>query len=61
MKKDFISHSAEQTEDIGYELGKRLKSGDVVAMFGEMGAGKTAFVRGLARGMDFDGEVSSPT
>ena len=61
MKKDFISHSAEQTEDIGYELGKRLKSGDVVAMFGEMGAGKTAFARGLARGMDFDGEVSSPT
>ena len=61
MKKDFISHSANETEDIGYELGSRLKSGDVVAMFGEMGAGKTAFVRGLARGMDFNGEVSSPT
>ncbi|MBQ7047005.1 MAG: tRNA (adenosine(37)-N6)-threonylcarbamoyltransferase complex ATPase subunit type 1 TsaE [Oscillospiraceae bacterium] len=61
MSNDFISHSAKETEDFGYNIGKNIKSGDVVALFGEMGAGKTAFVRGLARGMGFDGEVSSPT
>ena len=61
MSNDFISHSAKETEDFGYSIGEKLKSGDVVALFGEMGAGKTAFVRGLARGMGFDGEVSSPT
>lgn len=61
MTKDFISHSAEETENFGYSLGQKLSGGDVVALFGEMGAGKTAFVRGLARGMGYEGEVSSPT
>ncbi|MDR1674303.1 MAG: tRNA (adenosine(37)-N6)-threonylcarbamoyltransferase complex ATPase subunit type 1 TsaE, partial [Oscillospiraceae bacterium] len=42
-----ITSSPEQTERIGLEFGKTLKSGDVIAYFGGMGAGKTAFTRGL--------------
>ena len=61
MKTVFHSYSSKQTEEFGAELGKSLKAGDVVALFGDLGAGKTALTRGLARGMGFDGEVSSPT
>ena len=43
------------------DLAHRLKSGDVLAFRGGLGAGKTAFVRGLARGLGWEGEVSSPT
>jgi tRNA threonylcarbamoyladenosine biosynthesis protein TsaE len=49
------------TEKYGEELAKELKSGDVVAMFGGMGMGKTQLVRGIARGLGLDAEVSSPT
>lgn len=61
MKTVFHSYSSKQTEEFGAQLGKSLKAGDVVALFGDLGAGKTAFTRGLAHGMGFDGEVSSPT
>lgn len=57
----FISHSPEQTEQIACEFAKKLRAGDVVALRGGMGAGKTAFVRGLARGLDVTDEVASPT
>ncbi len=50
-----ISHSPAETEEIGYELGKRLKSGDVVALFGDLGTGKTTFVRGVARAFGISG------
>lgn len=50
------------TVDAGDALGRTLKSGDVVLLFGELGAGKTAFVRGLARGIGANpDDVSSPT
>jgi len=55
------SPSVEATEDLAAELGARLRPGDVVALDGELGAGKTAFVRGLARGLGVDEPVSSPT
>ena len=61
MKITFDSRSAAQTEQIGASLAKLLRRGDVVALFGGLGAGKTAFVRGLARGLGVRGEVSSPT
>lgn len=61
MKTVFHSYSSKQTEKFGSQLGKSLKAGDVVALFGDLGAGKTVFTRGLAHGMGFDGEVSSPT
>lgn len=56
-----ITDSVKKTEDFGEQLAKELKTGDVVAMFGGMGMGKTQLVRGLARGLGLDAEVSSPT
>jgi tRNA threonylcarbamoyladenosine biosynthesis protein TsaE len=54
--------SEEETVAAGEQLGSRLGAGDVVLLYGELGAGKTAFVRGLARGLGAsDSEVSSPT
>ncbi len=50
-KTVFTSRSAEETEAIGRRLAARLKPGDVVALTGEIGAGKTTFVRGLAEGL----------
>lgn len=61
MKTAFHSHSSKETENFGSQLAKSLNPGDVVALFGDLGAGKTAFTRGLAKGVGFDGEVSSPT
>ncbi|MCL2488643.1 MAG: tRNA (adenosine(37)-N6)-threonylcarbamoyltransferase complex ATPase subunit type 1 TsaE [Oscillospiraceae bacterium] len=55
------SHSELQTERLGAAFAAGLKSGDVVAMFGGMGMGKTAFVRGMAAGRGLTAEVSSPT
>jgi len=57
----FTSKNEKQTEELGMKLGRCLRSGDVVALFGEMGAGKTAFVRGIAAGMGVKEDVSSPT
>lgn len=50
-----------ETEAFAEKLGKRLQSGTVLALFGDLGAGKTTFVRGLARGLGVIGGVSSPT
>ena len=58
---EWITHSPQETEALGERLGQRLPAGSVLAMFGGMGMGKTALVRGLARGLGFSGEVSSPT
>ena len=58
---EYISHSEQDTEDLGARLSKQLPGGAVVAMYGDLGAGKTAFVRGMARGMGLDCRVSSPT
>ena len=59
---EFISHSEAETEALGEELARSLpEHGVVIAMYGELGAGKTAFVRGLARGLEVDGAVTSPT
>jgi tRNA threonylcarbamoyladenosine biosynthesis protein TsaE len=56
------SHSETDTAAIGRELGTTLAAGDVVLLSGDLGAGKTAFVRGLAAGLGVDSqEVSSPT
>jgi len=57
----YISKNERETENIGEQLAKALRGGDVVAMRGGMGAGKTAFVRGLARGLGEENRVTSPT
>ena len=58
---EYITNSEKETETIGEQFGRRVKDGTVVAMYGDLGAGKTAFVRGMARGMGLDCRVSSPT
>lgn len=55
------SKSECETENIGRAMAGSLKAGDVIAMYGGLGAGKTAFVRGLAEGMGIKSRVSSPT
>lgn len=57
-----ITASEAETEAAGEQLARTLKPGSVVLLYGELGAGKTAFVRGMARGLGADpDEVSSPT
>lgn len=58
---EIITHSERETEAAGAALAAKLPDGAVVAMYGELGSGKTAFVRGMARGMGIDCRVSSPT
>ena len=56
-----ITHSREDTEAFACEYAKTLKSGDVVLLDGDMGAGKTAFAKGVAKGLGIEEEVTSPT
>ena len=56
-----ISTSVEMTEKLGEAIGKAVSSGDVITLDGDLGAGKTAFTRGLARGMGLSSRVTSPT
>jgi tRNA threonylcarbamoyladenosine biosynthesis protein TsaE len=56
-----ISHCVEETEALAARLAPLLGAGAVLALWGGLGAGKTAFVRGLARGLGVQGRVSSPT
>ena len=56
-----VTHSAAETERLGERVAGVLRGGEVLALFGPMGMGKTAFTRGLARGLGVRGEVSSPT
>ena len=62
MDTRYQSHSERQTADIAADLARRLPPGAVVMLFGDLGAGKTAFVRGFVEGLGIDpDEVSSPT
>jgi len=57
----FETHSPAETEKIGELVAGRLMPGDIVGFTGGLGMGKTVFTRGLARGLGFGGDVSSPT
>lgn len=57
----FHTHSAAQTQRLGAALAPMLRPGDVLVMRGDMGAGKSEFTRGLARGLGVNGYVTSPT
>ena len=58
---EFITNSPVETEKVGEALGKVLKPGTILAYEGDLGAGKTAFTRGLARGLGATEPVTSPT
>ena len=55
------THSADETQALGQKLASRLAPGDVIAYFGDLGAGKPAFTRGLAQGLGITDPVTSPT
>jgi tRNA threonylcarbamoyladenosine biosynthesis protein TsaE len=57
----FISHSPADTEALGERFGRAAQRGWVIALSGDLGAGKTQFVRGVARGLDSADRVHSPT
>jgi len=62
MTRTVTTTSEQETATVGDELARSLPAGAVVLLFGDLGAGKTAFVRGMAEGLGIDpGEVSSPT
>jgi tRNA threonylcarbamoyladenosine biosynthesis protein TsaE len=58
---EFITHSPEETRALGERLARNLEAGSVVAFTGDLGAGKTAFVSGMAAGLGIDERVTSPT
>ena len=58
---EFKTNSPEETEKIGQMLATRLEAGDIVAFYGDLGAGKTAFTRGIAAGLGISAPVTSPT
>lgn len=60
--KEFISNSPEETFELGEMLGNRLSGGDAVLLFGDLGAGKTLFTKGVLYALDYDvDEVTSPS
>jgi len=61
MSRRVQTTSAAETEALGGDVARGLRPGDVVLVEGELGAGKTTFVRGASRALGFDGEVTSPT
>ena len=61
MREQLISESAEATQEIGARLAERLGPGAVVALTGDLGAGKTCFTQGIARGLGVQGRAVSPT
>lgn len=57
----YITESAEETSKIGEQLGKLLVKGNIICLSGDLGAGKTAFTQGIAKGMGVEDYVTSPT
>ncbi len=61
MERIVITHSPDETEEVGVGLASHVRDGDVVALVGELGAGKTTFVKGLARGLFVKDVILSPS
>jgi tRNA threonylcarbamoyladenosine biosynthesis protein TsaE len=57
----FISHSSEHTQQLGYSLGQLAQQGDIFLLSGNLGSGKTCLTQGIARGMDIKSTVASPS
>ena len=60
MKHVLISFSTKQTIDLGKKLSKVIKSGDIICLRGELGSGKTTFIKGIAKGLNIN-EITSPS
>ena len=58
---EFITHSAQETIDLGKKIGSKLKKGDVIAMQGTLGAGKTTITKGIALALGIEETITSPT
>ncbi len=61
MNRQIVTHSAQETENVARKLAEELRPGAFVALYGDLGAGKTCFIRGLAEGLGCTDPVSSPT
>ena len=62
MKKTIqIAKSEQETQKIGENLGKNLKGGDIVALYGDLGSGKTVFTKGIAKALGIKKRILSPT
>lgn len=61
MEERYISDSLEETEKIAEDFAKTLKSGDIVLLSGDLGAGKTQFTKGVAKGLGINDTIPSPT
>ena len=57
----YITNSQEETFDVGYELGKKAKKGDIFGLIGDLGTGKTILAKGIAKGLGINEEITSPT
>ncbi len=60
-KKTFITKNFQETQELARKFAKELRSGDVVALYGDLGGGKTTFVQGLAEGLGIEKRIISPT
>ncbi|MFH1025424.1 MAG: tRNA (adenosine(37)-N6)-threonylcarbamoyltransferase complex ATPase subunit type 1 TsaE [Nitrospirota bacterium] len=54
LQKKYLSHGPNETQEIGFKIGKLLKPGDIVGLYGELGSGKTTLVKGIARAFGID-------
>ena len=61
MNKSNIMSSYLDTQKLGEKFAKNINSGDIILLYGELGSGKTTFIKGILKGMKFSGEVTSPT
>ena len=60
MKK-IITNSFEKTQQVGFDFAKKLKGGEILALYGDLGSGKTTFMQGLAKGLGIKRNIISPT
>lgn len=61
MKQNFVSKSREETQNLAKDMARELMGGDIILLYGDLGAGKTTFMQGLAEGLGIKQRIISPT